>query len=246
MRLLGRCPRCEAEDTLVVTRGYEPKESIVSCESCRMNETTGDGFRSLWDFCRAEEVRGNKLTMVEIRNEGLSVRVWSPQPDDIPHARLIAQVLNTALIVRFGLQICFATEGGVQGFLRDGPVELRNLYQEFGLGEYEYHRSQASRRVLRWYEKLVRTLFEEDLRLGRHRYGRGAILKLSHDPKDATNAVVLLWVALARVSGKKFATAVFRELEDLRGIAHLAGLTDEDIARVFVPPPELKEWFEAR
>lgn len=243
MRILGRCPWCGAEDTLFGVRGTG-FEVTVSCENCEASEISEHG---VWSFLDAEKAKGNKLIAVEVSNRGLVVCLELPSLQDIPHARLIAQVLNAALLVRFKLRRCFAAEGGVQGHFRDGPVELRNLDSDFGLAESEYHFSRASRRILRWYEKLLCALFEEDLRLEHRRYGRGAILKLSNGPKDAPNALILLWAAITKIEGKKFAVEVFRELEELKrspsGIAHLAGLTDEDIAAIFVPPPGFEKLF---
>lgn len=244
MRLIGKCPLCGAEDSLVVLSGEQARDKI-RCEKCGQEHGTSWG-----EFMRAEERRGNKLIVVEVSNWGLQVELFvlGTKTIEIPHRRLIAEVLNTALLIRFGLRVCFAIEGGVQGFLRDGPVELQNLYDKLGLSESEYRDSKASIRLLRWYEKLLRLLFEDDLKFGRRRYGHAAILKLSGEPKDTSDALILLWVALARREGKVFANSVFQELrgmgKSLLGAKRfLAGLSDEDIARTFVPPPGMKELF---
>lgn len=246
MRLMGRCPLCGAEDSFVVYSG-EKIDDTVKCEGCGQKV---NGELDLWAFKSAEERKGNKLIGVSVENYGLHVElyVFGAGTTEIPHRRLIAEVLNTAMLLRFKLRVCFATEGGIQGFLRDGPVELRNLYHQFGLAESEYRNSKASVRLLRWYEKLLRLLFEDDLRYGSHKYGRVALLKLSGEPKDQSNAFILLWVALARQEGRTFANRVFQELKkgesSLMGTKRfLAGLSDEDIANMFVPPPGMEALF---
>ena len=244
MRLMGKCPLCGAEDSLIVLSGEQARDR-VKCEKSGQEQSTSWG-----EFMRAEERRGNKLVVVEVSNWGLQVELFvlGTKTVEIPHRRLIAEVLNAALMLRFGLEVCFAAEGGVQGFLTDGPVELRNLYDKLGLSESEYRDSKASIRILRWYEKLLRLLFEDDLKFGRRRYGRAAILKLSGEPKDTSDALILLWVALARQESKVFANLVFQELKEMEksllGMKRfLAGLSDEDISRTFVPPPGMKELF---
>ena len=57
----------------------------------------------------------------------------SPIRAQIPCESLITRVLNKALMILFELGPCGADEGGVEGIIRDEPIELRNLDDQIGL-----------------------------------------------------------------------------------------------------------------
>ena len=166
-----------------------------------------------------------------------------PQSRDIPCARLIVSVLNTALMVRFKLRVCFATEGGIEGRVEGESIELRNSYDKIGLwDDHHFEENPVCRKILEWYAGVLRALLEEELAVGDKNFGRGAIIKLSpQDPLYEEKAKDLLWLALCKKTGSKgFADAVFERMKielakPLSG-PYVAGLTDEQIVQFFVPP----------
>lgn len=229
MRLLGKCPNCGTEDS--ITRGG--KEII--CESCHLS------WENWVNLCGAEEKKGNKLVVVDVESYPRSVKVWLAEYWDVPAIRFITSTLNTALMVRFNLNVCFSTEGGLEGKVGNGCVELRNHHRTIGLSS-EFDNLQ-SQRVLRWYGEALQLLFEEKLSFQDKDFGRGAILKL--DPKDAEYAKKVkffIWLALyKKARSKRFADDVFKRLDfELSQPAsgnYISGLTDEQIVEFFVPPP---------
>lgn len=237
MRLLGKCPNCGAEDSIVVQSVGKGFHNATFCKNCKQEWGDWIGFSS------EEERKGNKLIPVEVGKIGRCVQLDWPSKNEIPWGRLVAKVVNTALIVRFKLDVCLATEGGVQGRYRKEPIELRNCDRAIGLyDEYNLEDGKGAKEILNWYEALLRILFEEQMTIAGKNLGRGAILKLSDAPENEKEAKKFLWLALYKKTiSKGFADSVFQRLESVernpfRG-RYIAGLSDKDIAELFVPPP---------
>ncbi len=237
MRLLGKCPKCGVEDLIVVEHETGKLKRVAHCEGCQQ-------YWDDWLTLNFEQNRrGNKLIPVCIEHWGRSVQLYWPQFSEIAWARLVATILNTALMVRFKLEVCLSTEGGVKGFYRKESIELRNFYDQIGLyDEYQIKSSIGAVEILNWYEVLLKILVEDELIVGDEDYDRGAILKLSGEPENEAKAKTLLWLALCKKTGSKgFADKVFERLgiEQSNPFSgrHIAGLSDEDIVELFVPPP---------
>ena len=249
MRLLGNCPKCGSEDTIVETKGDEfgpyEKYGIVKCESC---ETLWNDW---FDLRRKEREKGNILTPVKVRRmRGLdgreySIEVLFQRRDDIPYANLIASVLNSALLTRFNkLSVNFSTEGGVEGFYKRTYIELRNSYDRLGLFvEQDYWQGPGLIEVIDFYEKMLRLLFEEPLKVGKIQYRRAEILRLPKDDIGYTGvnqAWKILDATLTKTRSKAFAYKAIRKLIDEASNpfsgSYLRGLTTEEIVQRFVPP----------
>lgn len=239
MRLLGKCPNCSANDSILThdENASDPKEwNKATCGKC------GAAWENWLNLTFAERRNGKQLipVLVEVGRWGAQVE-W-PQSRDLPCARLIISVLNTALMVRFKLQVCFATEGGIQGCVDGEPIELRNSYDQIGLyDDHHFEENPVCQKILNWYAEVLRILLEEELVVGDKNVGRGAIVKLSpQDPLYEEKAKDLLWLALCKKTSKGFANAVFKRMKielakPLSG-PYVAGLTDEQIIQFFVPP----------
>lgn len=233
MRLLGKCPNCEAEDS-VATHG-NPKDpgswTRVTCEAC--GEIWDDWFVLV--FRPGIE---NPLIPVEIEVTKRGAWLEWPNPENIPFVRSLVMVLNTALTVHFGL------ESDVQGIVDDEVIELRNadgkvgLYDGCGLEE-----NPACQRVLAWYAELLRILFEEELKIGDRSLGRGAMLKLNpEDPQCEEKARSLLYLAVLKKTGAEgFTRPVFNRIQRDLGmpiaLPPVAGLTPDEIIRFFASLP---------
>ena len=147
-------------------------------------------------------------------------------------------------MTRFKLGQCFLTEGGVSGTWRREPIELVNALDgaSFGLfDDHQFEENPRCREILKWYGELLHTLFLDALTVGASTR-RGDILRLTPDASGADNTKVLIYAALKKKTGSpRFAKAAFgtldEEMASLFGGLHLAGLTDEDVARLYVPPP---------
>lgn len=237
MRLLGKCPNCRVEDSIVVKSVGKDFHKVTLCENC--NQQWPDWIR----LSSEEERKGNKLIPIEVWRIGRQVQLEWTSIYQVSWGRLVATVVNTALMVRFKLDVCLATEGGVQGKYRKEPIELRNCDREIGLyDEYDLKDGKGAEEILNWYEALLRILFEEPMMVGDKNVGRGAILKLSNAPENENEAKKFLWVALyKKTKSKGFANSVFQRLEAEKrnpfSSRYIAGLSDEDIAELFVPPP---------
>lgn len=241
MRLLGKCPNCGKEDTLVVECPNFPQsfEKIVRCEKCAKM------WKDWISLSSEERKRGNKLIPVEVVKRESSVELYWQDIYEIPWGRLAASVVNTALMTRFKLGVCISTEGGVQGRIGREPIELRNVYAKIGLYD-EYSNSQIRRewtnKILNWYGDLLRYIFEKKLYFNKQSFGRGAILKLTNRSEDEPKARFYLWLAIrTKARSSAFADRVFKKLFEAESnpfsARYLAGLSDEDIAKLFVPPP---------
>lgn len=235
LRLLGSCPACNTEDGIVRYPGNPFEELFrVRCEDCG---TVWSDWRRL---VREQEQEGNRLIAVEIerlRHEGLGVVF----PRKIPHLGLVASVFSAALIVRFNLRMCFATEGGVEGAYRGSYIELMNNYGNLGLNRGEDDsRTRETIKVLDFYQELVGLLLQKDFEIGKKYYRRGEILRLPQEEQSVEKTWEILIAILVKAKNRKFARKVVGELARNAGkgfAPYLRGLTDEEIAEHFVPPP---------
>lgn len=238
LRLLGKCPSCGIEDEIVQI-SYEKDFSNfdkVKCENC---EITWDSWISL---CSEQEKKNNKLIPVKVKRiENCEVRVCWPEKREIPCSGLIATVLNSALITKFNLRVCFATEGGVEG----RGYELRNCNDNLGLyTDYDFYTEYGENnagKTLDFYEKMLRQLFEEPLSFGNVNFKRGEILRLENNKKSYSDALIYLFGTLTKTADRKFAEDVLKTKEEVAmnpfSAPYIRGLTDEEIVRFFVPPP---------
>lgn len=245
MRLIGKCPNCGNEDTIRQfwkERGDFKDYHKVKCDAC---EIIWEDWLSGLVF--PEERKGNKLIPVEVKRNKYNEKEYGaglawPSKRDIPWSDLIISILNAALITRFNLDVCFATEGGVKGIYKRCYIELRNRDDKLGLyvEDAEYRQGGGLTETLDFYEKMLRYLFEEGFRLYGKEYRRGEILRIPKDG-DVNRVWEILSAMLTKTRSKKFASRVVGEIA---GVAsnpfsrpYLRGLSDEEIAAFFVPPP---------
>ena len=239
MRLLGKCPSCTGCDSIFDKR--REKTGLVECSVCHSK------WENWYDLCSEERNRGNILVPFELWQFYGMVELCFPSRDEIALERLITGVLNTALMVRFKLRLCFACEGGVEGIVRTRGrkiyVSLLNLEDHLGLIDENAKdfRSPAQQHVVNWYADLLRSLGEDEITLGRSHLPRGEIFRLSE--KEARVAFAVLWAALQKKSrSRAFATQVLGRYYDEMKHSHLSvsfltGLTRKDIVRIYVTPP---------
>jgi len=233
MRLLGRCPNCEAEDSVATQESPSDLKSCTqaTCENC------GDVWED-WTSLTLRSNSGDPLIPVEIEVNHRGAWLETPDSRKIPHVRSLILVLNTALMVHFDLG------PEIAGVVDGETIELRNvdgnlgLYDGCGLEE-----NPACQRVLAWYAELLRILFEEELRVGDKSLGRGMILKIDpSDPQCEEKIQGLLYLAIWRKTGaEEFARPVFdriqRELAMPISTSYIAGLTPDEIVRFFASLP---------
>ncbi|MDP2720455.1 MAG: hypothetical protein Q8O75_00725 [bacterium] len=238
--IYGQCPNCREEDRIVSFVG-DSSEEIKQAKCLVCNATW-----AYWlDLIHDQKAKGNQLVAVQVERqqyngEEFGVQLTWPPKREIPCANQVVSFLNAALIARFDLEVLFATEGGIEGSFRGEYMDLRNFGHEIGLVvDRSYRQGLALREVLDFYERLLRHLFQEQLEVRGRRYQRAEILRL--DPSDQhPEKVWEILVAMAMVvDGEDFAKKVVQVLQRTAssfGAEHLRGLTDEEIARFFVPP----------
>ncbi|MDO8469768.1 MAG: hypothetical protein Q7S84_01970 [bacterium] len=229
LRCFGPCPACGNVDT-ISSDGMLDCVSVC-CETC--GATWKNWIQELW----------YPITLpIEVSITQWSARVEIHRVEAIPHMRLIVSVLNAAVMSRFKLKLCFATEGGVSGTYRHETIELININDgaSFGLfDDYHFPENPRCYELLKWYGELLYTLFLDELTIG-ETTRRGEIFRLTDDAAGADNAKILLYAAIKKKTGStRFAKSVFSKLDDTLssfGGMYLAGLSDEDVARLYVPP----------
>lgn len=244
MRLFGYCPNCKAEDTIaqiIIPNSYT---SAVKCENCDMS------WNEWFDLTYKEGEKGNKLIPVQVdRRKGRdgteygTQLFWPSSLNDIPYNRPIIRALNSALMTRFNLRVCMATEGGVSGVYKRKFLELRNNGDKIGLyTEIPRFPCEPLTEIYDFYETMLRTLFEEPLAVGDKKYRRGEILRLdTTKPESIYQSQDILLATLTKVKSKQFAAKVLktedRQLANPFANSYLTGLTNEEIVKFFVPPP---------
>jgi hypothetical protein len=231
-RLLGKCPTCFQEDTIVVRRAYQTKPSTF-CDSCRTDY--GDWL----GFYQGEKEKGNRLIPVEVvRSGNYTVEARWPMIGEFPFKDLVVSTLNAALMTRFGLEVCVCCEGGVQ---RRGVrgFELRNTETSVGLTVEDYGLEYTGK-TLSFYERMLRQLLEYNLCFGGITFRRGELLWLDENEENRSNASILLFGTLANIGGSAFAKRVFKRKDQIDRDPflrrHIRGLSDEDIAQLFNAP----------
>lgn len=266
MFLLGTCPHCSKEDTINGAPHYAAKPEdqwrTVRCEQCR---TVWYNVWNLIDQERAEG-RTLMRVEWELTPTSASLE-WPPRNKVPFQRHIIEVLAAALITRFRGLRLSQVCEGGVDGmcwarFPRGvfyagqwwhrmrGYVEFRNLDDKIGLEMYELPRNApVKQKALRWYATLFKILFFHDLaeRGGRIVFRRGSILKLSeNDRGDAAKLWEILFLALQTKAReepwlRRFPYKVFSTLQaekkNIFSGKFLAGLTDEDIVKIFVPPP---------
>jgi len=236
-RLLGKCPNCYALDE--ITDDSSPqlsKYSRIKCDSC------GTSWENWSTLKGGEQEKGNRLIPVDIhRHDNYCVELFMPGRREIPHSNLIITVLNSALMTRYGSDICPAAEGGLVKSGRRG-YELRNDFDKIGL--YADYGGDNARYAFNFYARMLLQLFQEPLQLGDTRFRRGEILRLEDKPEMVNDALIFLFATLSSIGGKPFAKKVLRNVNNLRTnpsvSRYIRGLSDEEIAKLFVPPPDFR------
>ena len=152
------------------------------------------------------------------------VYLCSPKVNEIPHSNIIIATLNAALITRFSYSknrsgsnfgVCFASEGGIQGFYKGVFVELRNMIPEKLLGLWSEEPSRESLEVLKFYHIMMNYLLEADSRNVGDKYFKGEILGLEESMEGFDRACQILADMLAIVRGKKFSMMVAENLRTI-------------------------------
>jgi len=242
MRILGKCPNCGSEDTIHdfwrLTGKWEDRNK-VKCDAC------GKVWEDWLNLKGAEEAKGNKLIPVEVTRskhqaEEYGIKLDWLEKREIPWCGMIISALNSALITRFNLDVCLATEGGVEGIYKGCYIELKNCDRELGLLVGNYYQKEGLKEILDFYEEMLRYLFVKNFTVGKRNYRRGKILKLSEEGKDCKKAQEILIAVLTKSGGEKFARKVLDKIQKIRrnpfAVSYVKGLTNEEIAQLFVPP----------
>lgn len=205
----------------------------VVCDSC------GSSWPESFRFCEEQKEAGNRIIRVDILRQYKYAGLWSPEADEVPFSGLVRKVLNSALMTKFNLEVCLACEGGVEK-KRGRVYSLENDGKCIGL--YAEYGEDNAQKALAFYEALLKKLFIEKINFAGHQFRRGEILWLKEEEKyDKSNAMLSLFMAMASVGGRSFARKTIRQMNDKAKdpffSTFVGGLSDEDIARIFVPPP---------
>jgi len=201
MTILGPCPNCGVEDSLLVINGG------AACGNCRR----------IWtDWHYAVEVSGrNGARLIPVSVLTTKTSVGLELPAFVSCEGLVEEVLRHALITNFHLHGC--ENRGVAGVMRMGggflPVRFYGRTDMLGIGDNQlFHDNDASQEVLVWYAKMLAILFRDELVVDGWSYGRGKILRLAReDPFYEEKTKFLLWLTLSLTrerKGERFATRV--------------------------------------
>ena len=231
-RILGECPSCKQLDGIVREPYVADKVnySRVGCESCK---ATWDNYYKLVDN---EEKAGRKLIPTDIwRTGNRYVGLRFPRKEKIAHSGFIVTILNSALMARYNLSPCMLTEGGVQKRGARG-YGLTNDFDDISLS-IDYGEQNAGH-ALNLYARMLLQLFQYPLSLGKTQFRRGEILWLEDKPETENDALILLFATLDSMR-KGFGKKVFQKVRAVKmnpfASRFVRGLTDEEIARIFVP-----------
>lgn len=247
MRILGSCPNCNKLDTIFVV--YHENE-VARCTNC-------PAIWENWSNLIADERgEGKRLIPVEIQRAEsrygavLAVKLVEPPKSAVPFADIILSILHAALLVKYPrLRPNLACEGGVMGRVGTGYVELVNCDECIGLSdELAFDRNGGFDRETAWvlgfYENMLRRIFKLPLKFRGRKMRPGAILWLPAAGVDSElDAWQILKLILRKVGGPQFPEAVAAKLREVGtlGRIYLRGLKDEEIVRIFVPPPGFDE-----
>jgi len=207
MRVLGRCPACGGQDTVYGV-------GIVLCDRmwnlrCRQCKECWSGFQTVEELIKTERKRGNELIRVSLSSSQLEL----PPKDEIPCWKSISFILNMALMVKFDLDPRFAPDGGLKGYFQGDFVEFESSDLCIGLGvPWSSPWTPAAEKILRWYERMLRHLFNLRLCSGSRFYPRGEILRV----QDKKQAKEILWVMLLKIEGSAFVERVKEMIEELQ------------------------------
>lgn len=183
---------------------------------------------------------------VETSVIGVELQVFDGRT--VPHADLIQSMMNAGACVAFGLRPSWTTDGGVEGAYKGAPIDLENLSDgQLGIintlweakSNLRPRQEEATDRVLGFYEVYLATMFEQPVKIEDQWYPPEVILI---NPALQTRDAV--WKrsidSLAKTGGGKFARDVKRWLVNNSEASnrYLRGLTDEEIERFFVDPPD--------
>jgi len=228
IRLLGECPECETLDEIVQVPYVKGRSNFneVKCDKC------GTNWKGFFSLVSEEEKKGNRLIPVEIERYRVGVNLESPPKREIPYSDLIVTTLNSALMSKFGLGACFATEGGVEG----GGYEFLNCLDNIGL--FADDSGTFVQEVLTFYEMMLQQLFQKPINFGGVTLRRGGFL-WSDENKGDSDALLYSFATLAVTENKEFAKRVFKNVRNLNPFlaSYVRGLSDEEIVQHFVPPP---------
>jgi hypothetical protein len=226
MRLIGKCPTCGSDDSIT---HHTYTIQAVKCGHCA---TVWANYRTL---VAHEAGYQRKLIPVRVEVSGPLVVVEEPEEYHLPFRRLVVEVLNTALALRFKLHYTMCVEGGLEGVYRGEYIALQNLNEKIGImDETDCWDCPVHEQVLLWYADVLRILLGEQLYAGYVEAGLGTVLKLSPlDPLYQVKVERCLWKALVVKTGSvKFAELVFLRLSQagLREISlFIAGIPNDAI-----------------
>jgi hypothetical protein len=211
MVILGKCPQCGANDSFLVNADTNsPEFGNVSCRRCKLN------LGSWVNFAEQSQVTEVSLIPVLVTRSKYQVELTVPQKRGVPCYELVERVLHKALMEKFGLRGSFVAEGGMEGTYKDEPIELRYIEDNIGLtDEHRFPKNRGCLEILKWYESLLRLIFERELTFGALKFGRGAILRSNPEgiPLEVYVRFVLTY-ALCKVNRTRgFVERVFEELD---------------------------------
>lgn len=233
-RILGRCPSCQREDCIFALPGRDIAEAC-RCIYCKC-EWAG------WPRLLAEERQeghGSELIPVAIRNENGIAELIMPERSNVPFADTILTVFGAAVLITFTRLKPYPTDaGGLAGQVGKHPVIFRNQPDTIGIsytGDDNLPCIQASRRVLKFYEKILRRTFGEPMRCGGRIVRPGALLRLDVlNPENELAAWEHVRAALLTI-GSGYPGAVEHMIRSLsrEDRRFLRGFNEEEMAKLF-------------
>lgn len=183
---------------------------------------------------------------VEVSRMGVELEVYNDKP--IPQADLIQAMINAGACTAYGLHPSWNSEGGVEGIYRKAPIQFENLSDgKVGIINMMWQsmdylkdrQAQATNDVLGYYEVFLEQFVGRPINIEGTYYPFETFLV---NPTLQTREAVWdrIMDTFAHTGGGKFPRQV-RDWLMKTGEAsrrYLRGLTDEEIQRFFVPPPE--------
>jgi len=201
MRLLDRCPSCGLRDNIINSGGSES----VQCQVCGAIWKDWSSLAGLIPF---------EASVLESDEGFYGVELSLPFEDQIPWIQGIRTIINTALILNFGLENF--REGELRGLeWNNGQKSFRltDMYGRLGL-ELVGERSSDTYLgdVLKFYLKLIEYLFDTVLKnLDGSEIFRGEIFRLSEEPENFKVFLEIVQLALVRARDSEFAQEVIKK-----------------------------------